>query len=338
MGGNAKIANTAAMHLNLEHVARSKVQDVITDFLNVFNSEVSGSSNTAVWNDCVSPVDVLSGSSAFLFDQSISDSSLQAEYPLIGDIDIQVPAEHATKISEWVSSLPVLDRFKCIGVKPGNSQIVSLWEFVDLNLTLQVDFEFVVYENGKPSEWSRFSRASSFDDVLYLKTKGVHHKWFLQSLTRANRDLIEVIHRGKRATLEECHYTLAVTSNEGGGLRRKFFQLPVEDERLFVAAPKSRYVQNCKTIFETLLGEGYDHKQHFIMLQSLHGAVILANTLLTPDQKMKVFVAFAEKCFGSTSQAIIRDNQMLDLEKKQNAMNYVSKEFDFPNVVFYVKE
>lgn len=338
MGGNAKIANVSAMHVNLQSTSRQQICDEIEQFLQVVNQEVAESTGDPIWQVLPSPLKVLSGSTQFLFDPAISTSVLTAEYPIFGDIDIQVPEICATTLSKWVATLPATNKFKCIGMKPGNSQIVTLWEFVSLQLTLQVDFEFVQYNGNEPSEWSQFSRLSSFDDVLFLKTKGVHHKWFLQSLTRANLDTFNVLTRNEISKVEDCHYSLAITSKEGGGLRRKYVQLPIEDDRVFVSAPCARYIQDCSLIFETLLGDGYDHTRHFNMLRSLHGAVILANQLLTAEQKMKVFVAFAEKCFGSSSQVIMRNNKMLDFEMKQFAINYLSKEFDFPQVVFRAKE
>ena len=338
MGGNAKIANVSAMHVNLQTNSRQQICNEIASFLQVVNQEVSRFAGDPIWETLPDPLTVLSGSSAFLFDTSISTSVLTAEYPTFGDIDIQVPDYFSQAISTWVATLPATEKFKCIGMKPGNSQIVTLWEFVSLQKTLQVDFEFVKYADGKPTEWAQFSRSSSFDDVLFLKTKGVHHKWFLQSLTRANCDTFSVITRNECNEIEDCHYSLAVTSKEGGGLRRKYLQLPIEDERVFVQAPRTQYMQNCSLIFQTLLGDKYDHTCHFTLLRSLHGAVILANQLLTTDQKMKVFVAFAEKCFGSSAQVILRNNKMLDFEMKQFAINYLASEFDFPKVVFQAKE
>ena len=331
MGGNLMIANYSASAVSLEKYSRKHICSVLAELLSLINSNYLEYSGTPLWDfSQVELFDITSGSSRFLFDSSISDGSLGAVYPVFGDIDFQVPSSQSNSFSEWIKQVTEIGSYELIGSKRSNGQIPTLWMIPDFNAVVQIDFEFVKFVDSKPTEWSTFSHASSFTDVMTLKTKGVHHKWFLQSLTRANTDTFKVVHPGPTETYETGYYSLAVSSNEGGGLRRRYLQLPIENERVFARAPRARYIQDCKEIFETLFGEMYNHKQHYLMTQSLYESAILANLCFTDEQKKQILMAFVDKCIGPTSQQIYRNDRHRDLLQKQFAIQYVSKVFEIP--------
>ena len=336
MGGNLKIANSSATRISLNQFSRQQIVSTITAIANCVAHEFELDTGIQLWNwSNIQIADITSGSTKFLFDPSISDTTLQNLYPEFGDIDLQLPVEYSSQFSNWLNSKTALDEYELLGSKRGNEQVPSLWYIPQLNLNMQIDFEFVEFKDWKPTEWAQFSKVSSFDDVSKLSTKGVHHKWFLQSLTRAHMDEFRVVIPAPAETLEASYYSLAFTSKEGGGLRRRFLQMPVEDTREFARAPRANYNRDVKHIFETLLGSKYNHITHSGMTTSLYEAAMLANFCLTTEQKHAVFMAFVDKCLGKSAQVVYRNDPGLDLVQKQTAIQYVANVFEV-NLKFHV--
>lgn len=336
MGGNLKIANSSATRISLAQHTRQQIVSTIESVAKSVAREFEASTGIKLWNwDQISVSDITSGSTKFLFDVGISDSTLQNLYPEFGDIDLQLPVNYSQQFLSWLNTVSQVGEYELIGCKKGNEQVPSLWYIPQLNLNMQIDFEFVEFENWLPTEWAQFSKVSSFDDVTKLSTKGVHHKWFLQALTRAHMDEFKVVIPSPTEVVEASYYSLAFTSKEGGGLRRRYYQLPVEDSRVFVRAPRANYTRNIQQIFETLLGSKYNRAAHLSMTTSLYEAAMLANYCLTDEQKHAVFMAFVDKCFGKSSQSVYRDNPGLDLVQKQAAIQYVATVFEV-NVKIHV--
>jgi hypothetical protein len=144
-------------------------------------------------NSLLSSGQAFNGSSEHLFNSKISDKDFTKYKPLVGDIDLTIPAEKAETLFELLASLEQSQ------ITPGKvwyigqnkkshsgEQINSLFAYKYAPklppLFLQVDFEAVEYEKGKPTQFAKFSHSSSWEDIQQ-GIKGVFHKYLLRSLT-----------------------------------------------------------------------------------------------------------------------------------------------------------
>jgi len=144
-------------------------------------------------NSLLSSGAAFNGSSEHLFNSKMSDEDFVKHKPVVGDIDLTIPAERAETLFELLASLeqsPVLPgKIWYVGQnekKFSGDQINSLFAYkLDSDsppLFFQIDFEAVDYEKGNPTQFAKFSHSSSWEDIKQ-GVKGVFHKYLLQSLT-----------------------------------------------------------------------------------------------------------------------------------------------------------
>lgn len=144
-------------------------------------------------------------------DSSISLERIKAKY---GDIDIIIPKEKLTELTDWLdtkddnkkewnptSKNKVTEEFYYVGRTKSFAsipdQLVTLFWYKPNNQIVQVDFEgddMIVDEKGfkKPSTWTKFSKDSPLDD-LAKGIKGLAGAILLRSLARGTTRLDDVI-------------------------------------------------------------------------------------------------------------------------------------------------
>ncbi len=352
-GGNLAIGAHEAQHLDLKVTNRNYMVPRLNQLLGAINSQFQKMYKTPLWNPkLLQSGEFLSGSSLHFFNvKGIPDETFVAKKPTVGDIDTMVNKELEPQLQEFLLKLDnkQIGPATLLGFQRGNEQFSALFEMQDPPVKIQIDFEFVAFENDKPTDWSRFSHSSSWDD-LQAGVKGVFHKWLIQAFTALTRKdflLRKLVGRGKLRKEEDVPttdnmYSFAVSSKEGGGLRAKYE--PVMDPAtgkplvkdglpVMTAAPTAGYEQNIGNIFSRILGQRLTPKQSQALQQkfwSFTGLLDVMNTLMSPEEKQQVLNGFLEKTIGPGAQGMYKNNPEKDIAEKTVAINTMLKTLNMP--------
>lgn len=180
----------------------TRVADDIGELINTLNS------NLGFWkanNPYIKNGYIFNGSSQFLMDPT-KFGSLAGIKSSFGDIDVIIPKEKLTELTVFLDSIDdnqiswkstndnsLTDKFSYVGRTKSFAaipdQLVTIWYYHPAKQVVQIDFEGDTMEidsDGfeKPSEWTKFSKDSPWDD-LCVGIKGLAGALMLRSLTRA---------------------------------------------------------------------------------------------------------------------------------------------------------
>jgi hypothetical protein len=341
-GGNLSLDGHEAEQINLLVHKRSFMVPLLNTLLLSIDKAYRQHAGSNLWEPTLlKNRTFLSGSSLHFFnDVNISDETFTKVKPKVGDIDTMVDKEKETTLAAFLNDVkgkqvgPAI----FIGYQRGNEQYSSLWRFEDLPITIQIDFEFVSFDQGLPTEWSRFSHSSSWDD-MQNSIKGVFHKFLIQSLaslTKREFLLRKMVGKGKKRKEEDVPtvdnmFSFAVSSKEGGGLRIKY--VPVMDGNtplvkdglpVMSAAPAAGYEQNVGKIFLSLFGKRLSPaslKKVSNKLWSFVGLLEIMSSVLSQEEKETVFRTFLEKTVGPGAQGIYKNDPDRDITEKTVAIN-----------------
>ena len=346
-GGNLSIRGREAQHLDLKVTKRSYMVPKLNELLHAINNAYFKMTKQALWDPKVlQSGQFLSGSSLHFFNVTgIDDDTFFAKKPTVGDIDTMVDKTKEVTLQQFLTAYddkklgPSIFR----GFQRGNEQFSALFELQDPPVSVQIDFEFVEYQNGVPTDWARFSHSSSWED-LQQGVKGVFHKGLIQSLSALSRqDFLQrkLVGRGKMRAEQDVPmtdnmYSFAVSSKEGGGLRAKYEPvlgpkgkpLVVKGLPVMSATPAEGYIQDIGKIFSTLLGKRLPKtvtQQISNNFWSFTGLVNLLAKILTPEEKEAVFDSFVLKTVGPGAQGMYKNNPDKDIKEKLVALNYIMK-------------
>ena len=180
----------------------AKVSGHITELTITLNSKIN------FWkadNPYIRAGYIFNGSSQFLMDPT-KIGSLVGIKSSFGDIDVIIPKEKLAELTAFLDSIDdnqiawkstndnsLTDKFSYVGRTKSFAaipdQLVTLWYYHPAKQVVQIDFEGDTMEidsDGfeKPSEWTKFSKDSPWDD-LCVGIKGLAGALMLRSLTRA---------------------------------------------------------------------------------------------------------------------------------------------------------
>lgn len=148
--------------------------------------------------------EAFNGSSEHLFNDEITDKEFKSYKPTVGDIDLTVPEQFLESIFE------VLSRLEGSEIVPGKvwyvgqnkktastrGQINALFAYKPKQdqepIFIQIDFEALPYEGGRPTEFTKFGHSSAWEDIK-LGVKGAFHKLLLRSLTSGSKIVDSVV-------------------------------------------------------------------------------------------------------------------------------------------------
>lgn len=350
-GGNLAIRGHEAQHLDLKVTDRSYMVPRLNQLLAAINNEYQKEFKEPLWDpQILKSGNFLSGSSLHFFNVSgIPDNTFVAKKPTVGDIDTMVDKTKEQNLQQFLSAREdkLVGPATLRGFQRGNEQFSALWEMQDPPVKVQIDFEFVAYEKGKPTDWARFSHSSSWDD-LQAGIKGVFHKWLIQAFTALTRKqflLRKMVGRGKLRKEEDVPttdnmFSFAVSSKEGGGLRAKYEPViengkPLVKDGLPVmtAAPAAGYDQNIESIFAKVLGRRMDPNKAAQLSKnfwSFTGLLTVMNTVMTTEDKQQVLTGFLEKTIGPGAQGMYKNNPDRDIKEKLVAIDTLLKTLKLP--------
>lgn len=331
-GGNVEIGGVAAQRLDLNKIPRTQAVKAIDKALQAINIAFNKMYKVPLWSpELIKNKEFLSGSAFHFFNVSIPDEQFVKVKPSVGDIDTMVDKKLVNQAKDFLTQATgkKIGNAKLVGFKPnpGQDTLITLWEFAEPPMKVQVDMELVDYAKGSPSEWSKFSHSSAWED-LSVGVKGVFHKYLLRSLTHkdAKDRYIQMKTKLKKVTAADLAF--AVT----GGVRQKFE--PVIDPKTKkpavapdglgiykeIPAGESQYVNKTKDMFTLLMGrkpaKGEEQK-----LASFVGVLDLINNNFSPDEKMKIATAFQTLLFGPAAQQLYKGDPASDKKEKEIALN-----------------
>ena len=332
MGGNVKIGNQIADPINIQRMNRQFIQNKVWGIITYI--QIISSVDGTIWsNKTISErrVDIFSGSARYLMDNDIDNITLLTHKDTFGDIDIQLPLEKNPKFYKIIDHLthnPSFNGVKFIGAKKSIRQIITLWHIEQLNINIQIDFEFVDFalnaeDEYLPTEWSTFSHYSSWRDIQ-CGFKGVFHKMALRALcaqTLGTR-LIQK-NNGKFST----EYCTSIAFSVNFGLREKFKDLTLFWEE--IQKDKWVYHTDVEDIIIRLLSGNKENKSttripHWELCDaySFVGLINIIDLRLGESGKKKFMKGFKELLLGKGAQRISND-EIIDAKIKTDAIKYM---------------
>jgi len=361
-GGNVKIGDVEANRIDSSK--RSSIVPIINSALFAISNSFEQYSGTALWSKSLLDSKKFLSGSAFHFFNTPSDKSNGIETadfasvkPTVGDIDTQVDKELKTEIHQWLTSLTPGSKVGpaiYVGFKSSGEQFITLWTFPDIvmlddtgrsvSTNIQIDLELKQFVNGQPTDWSRFSASSEWED-LSRGVKGVFHKYLVQSLAVLTReDFILRKMKGRGAARAEVDepvtdnmVSFAVSSKEGGGLRQKYEpvvdnsgqQVSVDGVNVYRERPTTGYEQDIGKIFTTLFNRRLKPEQYQQMEKlfwSFTGLLKVINKLLSEQEQAQIIEAFARKMFEPKAQGLYKNDPERDVAEKSIAMDIMLDE------------
>jgi hypothetical protein len=342
-GGNLAVGNAQAQQIDLQVHNRGYMVPVLNKLLLAIDGAFKQLRKKPLWNPQVlQSKEFLSGSSLHFFDTNIPDDQFVKVKPKVGDIDTQVDKALESDLQQFLQAYQgkQVGAATFLGFERGNEQFSSLWEFQDPPIKVQIDFEFVEYQNDKPTDWAKFSHSSDWND-LQAGVKGVFHKFIIQSLSSlSNKQFIlrKMVGRGKARAEQDVPTTdnmlgFAVSSKEGGGLRSKYEPVkdtvtgqPIVKNGLPVMRelPPSGYNQDVTSILTTLFGDRIKPqqvKQLAPKFWSFTGILEIMNTVLQPAEKNQIVTAFIDKLYAKGAQGLYKNDPQRDSAEKDAALN-----------------
>lgn len=336
-GGNVKVGDVQADHIDLTKVVRKVIVKDIVDSLLILNKQFEKKYNLPLWSkeEYVKSGKVMSGSSEHFVNLEIPDEEFSKLKPTVGDIDLQVDKNLEKQVDELLKKGYKFGKLTYLGrSETAVDQISGLFAVAGHDINIQIDFEFVNFTKlGMPTDWASFSHSSSWADIQQ-GVKGVFHKFLLGSIDFAAK-FDAVILKGKRMkpTKMSVHpFAFSV----GAGLRAKFRH--ATDEEKATAGVKgeafvpletkdSKYVNDLEEIFYMLFRKK-PSKADMQKMNSFVGMVELFSKFPKSEQD-HVFEEYITRIWGKGAQGLYRGNPKMDLEHKSASVNYLYEQIPY---------
>jgi hypothetical protein len=189
--------------IDLNRVNRAAFKKSIIDALKKLDKIHQDQTGEPIWdpqfrNSILSSGEAFNGSSEHLFNDNITDKEFKTYKSKVGDIDLTVPEQHLKSIYDMLSTLEgsqiISNKVWYIGQNkktvPSLGQINALFAYKqsakDEPVFVQIDFEALPYEEGKPTEFTKFGHSSAWEDIKQ-GIKGAFHKLLLRSITTGSK-------------------------------------------------------------------------------------------------------------------------------------------------------
>ena len=333
-----------AQQINLQVTNRNIIVPILNDLLKSIDFAYKNQYQENLWNPkLLKSQKFLSGSSLHFFNvKDIPDDAFLKKKPKVGDIDTMVSKEKESNLESFLDQNidKKIGPAKLLGFQRGNEQFSSLWELTDPPIKIQIDLEFVQFDQDEPTDWARFSHSSDWNDIQ-AGVKGVFHKYLIQSfavLTKRQFILRKQEGRGKNRQWvdvpeEDSLLGFAVSSKEGGGLRAKYTPVlnPSTNEPemkdglpVMLKLPAVGYEQNINKIFMSLFGVKMSEKAAEKLTDkfwSFTGLLDVMNKLLEPEEKSRVLGSFLQRTFGPGAQGLYKNEPERDSAEKMIAID-----------------
>lgn len=336
-GGNVQLGDLTAQRIDLKSINRDQIVAILSDTLRAISATYQKQYQQPLWAHDIT--EYLSGSALSLFNlQQIPTSTFVQKKPTVGDIDTMVNKDAASTLQEFLTKAQgqTMGSAKLLGFKPTAGQYITLWEFTNPPIRVQIDMEMVDFtDQGSPTDWAKYSHSSTWEDMSH-GIKGVMHKYLLRALTtRGLKDI--VILKGKKELPSKVTSTELAFSVQRG-LRKKI--VPVMDNgvqremdglKVYKEIPTkdSTYITNLPVLFQTMFGV-VPQSQELQKFWSYVGTLELAKKYFSKEQLSLVELGFARTLWGPEGQGLYRNDPKQDKHDKTIAFNYMVQVLGVP--------
>lgn len=366
MGGNVTAItkfgdSTRAEKIPLKQIGRSDFVKTIQSFLKDFNKKFKTFAKQPIWKDenVIMNGFAFNGSTSFIMDPSLSDDEVVKYKQSAGDLDITVPEnlkELLFKFLDKYEDKEIYPNVKYMGSNKRSlssigDQINTVFLITFPNGTrsaCQIDFEFLPYENDKPTEWAKFSHSSSFEDCKN-GIKAVHHKLLLRALVGGASIRRDIVIATQKSTPDNI--ILSKNKNDaiprmlkfsvGRGIRVAYEPLLDENGKQVtydgkfvykeIPSKSSNYVTMISEIFKLAFGNLEDESE-LKKFNSFVGVLELMHKYLNRTQIKATYERYVDLLWGlkpQRAQELEVQNPELDFEVKNAGYQRFIKEFHF---------
>jgi stringent starvation protein B len=212
----------------------------------------------------------------------------------------------------------------------------------------QVDFEFLEFENNKPTEWAKFSHSSSFDDAK-INVKAVHHKYLIRALIGAASIREDIVIATQSSTPENITLSANKTHlipkmlkfSVGKGIRIAYEPLiDPKTGKVIVLDGKQVYkeIPTKNSTYETIVAEIYklsfkqlnSRESDVKLFGSFIGVIELMKKFLSKNEIKNTYIRYVELIWGlkpQRAQELEFNNAELDFQIKFSGYQKFIKEF-----------
>jgi hypothetical protein len=346
-GGNVELPNPEdpnkphrAERIDLTKIIRSQIKPQIDQVLRSFNQTYQNTYKVPLWSpELLQNKKFLSGSAFHFFDEKIPDEEFVTVKPKVGDIDTQVDIAQKANVEKFLIAQKgkQFGPATLVGHKPSGDQFITLWDFAEWPIKIQIDLEMVEYNQGAPTAMSQFGHSSAWADIKQ-GLKGVFHKYLLRALTTGSlKDRVIQMKSGK---LKKVTSTDVAYSDQYGmrdkyepvmdpatGEHKMIDGLPVYKE---VSTADSTYVNNLPGMFEKVFGR-VPSKQEEQQMWSSTGLVELVKANTDPESQRKIANGFMLTIYGPSAQTMYKDDPAEDQREKDIAWNFLLTQLGLAN-------
>lgn len=342
-GGNLTLKTSSGIHsaekISFKKLPISKFREEFTSLFIELNKIFFKKFDYKLWpsDSLIKKAEIFNGSTSFIMDTKLVPDEIFKYKQSSGDIDVAIPKEAARDLHNLLKTLEnsKISNFTYLGSNRDSdklgTQIITLFRYNPEKIICQIDFELSEYQDGKPTEFTKFAHSSSFEDAK-ANIKAAFHKLLLRSLVGAisvnpniviatakstpdniklmgnaelPRELKFSVDRGLRVCLEPLLDNGKPVYLEG---KQVFKEIPTKDSE-FITDVSEIF----KYIFKTKVSK--NNMQSFVGVIKLMKKYCDANTIkLTQERFFEIILS---------PKAQVLDNDLeLDKEIKLSAYNY----------------
>jgi hypothetical protein len=361
MGGNVTATNwstgeeTRAEKIQVKDIGRKEFISTFVDIFKTLNKNFKKKYKKPIWVDesILTNGFAFNGSTSFIMDPTLSDEEVMQYKPSAGDLDITVPEELYVELWEFLKDLEgkeIVPGARYMGSNrksPAKDQInaVVMVDFKNgQRAYAQVDFEFLPFENDKPTEWAKFSHSSSFSDAK-AGVKAVHHKYLIQAIVggASIRDDIVIVTpsstpdklrfknmKGELPRMLKFSVTRGIRIAYEPLLDEKGNILKVDGKQVYREIPSkdSTYETIVSEIYKLAFRQLMGNEQDVRLFESFVGILELMKKHMSKKDIERTHKRYVEKLWGKGEQELERGNPQLDFQVKSSGYSKFVKELN----------
>jgi hypothetical protein len=361
MGGNVTATNwstgeeTRAEKIQVKDIGRKEFISTFVDIFKTLNKNFKKKYKKPIWVDesILTNGFAFNGSTSFIMDPTLSDEEVMQYKPSAGDLDITVPEELYVELWEFLKDLEgkeIVPGARYMGSNrksPAKDQInaVIMVDFKNgQRAYAQVDFEFLPFENDKPTEWAKFSHSSSFSDAK-AGVKAVHHKYLIQAIVggASIRDDIVIVTpsstpdklrfknmKGELPRMLKFSVTRGIRIAYEPLLDEKGNILKVDGKQVYREIPSkdSTYETIVSEIYKLAFRQLMGNEQDVRLFESFVGILELMKKHMSKKDIERTHKRYIEKLWGKGEQELERGNPQLDFQVKSSGYSKFVKELN----------
>lgn len=360
MGGNALVINkktgeqTKAEKIHIDTIGRSNFIDTLVELFKKMNEEFKELFDRPIWinEEIITNGVAFNGSTSFIMDPSFLNEDVIKFKSTAGDVDITVPEELRENLWSYLDSIEGDQIIPGVTYKGSNKptlssigeQINSIFSIKFKNgetVNAQVDFEFLPFEDDVPTEWSKFSHSSSFDDVRE-GIKAVNHKYLIRALVGGASIRDDIVVVTPSSTPEKLRFKKINESPRMlkfsivRGIRLAYEPLLDDGKEVLhegkpiyreILPKNSTYITDVKEICDLSFQSDVKEKELF---ESFIGVIKLMKMYLTEEQIQETHDRYIELLWGmkDRAQELEAGNPELDREIKLSGYKYLVNELN----------